>query len=234
MHPARTGKTAMRPSGGSLLGRRRSWQGVVVWVHDYFYGAQADQFTFYRVPTVLFTDEQYKNISPEAKILYGILLKRMELSARNGWVDAKGRVFIIFTLEEIMRKLNCADNKATRLMDELEEKCGLIERKRQGQGKPNLIYVKNFIEKQDIPGKPDPGSRFLIRENHDSGFAKTTIPDSLKPRTSNTEYRDTDNSDTENRIDQGCDAIDEYHRYEKYFRAARKNEGLTVYRHKRR
>lgn len=114
-------------------------------MHDYFYGREAEQFSFYRVPTVLFTDEQYKDISSEAKVLYGILLKRMDLSAKNGWLDEQGRVYIIFRLEEIMERLGCADKKATRLMDELEEKADLIERFRQGQGKPNLIYVKNFI-----------------------------------------------------------------------------------------
>ena len=88
----------------------------------------------------------------EAKVLYGILLKRMDLSAKNGWFDDQGRVFIICTLEEIMETMNCADNKATKLMNELEEKCGLIERKRQGQGKPNLIYVKNFISSVDNSG----------------------------------------------------------------------------------
>ena len=67
-------------------------------MYDYFYGAQADQFSFIRVPTVLFSDEHFKNRSAEAKILYGILLKRMDLSARNGWLDDKGRVYIICTL----------------------------------------------------------------------------------------------------------------------------------------
>ena len=109
-------------------------------MYDYFYGPQADQFSFIRIPTVLFSAEQFKSVSPEAKVLYGILLKRMDLSAKNGWFDDRGRFYIICTLEEIMETLNCADNKATKLMNELEEKCGLIERKRQGLGKPNLIY----------------------------------------------------------------------------------------------
>ena len=74
-------------------------------MHDYFYGREAEQFSFYRVPTALFTDTQYKDLSPEAKILYGILLKRMDLSAKNGWLDEMGRVYIIFRLEEIMEKL---------------------------------------------------------------------------------------------------------------------------------
>lgn len=102
-------------------------------------------FAFYRVPKVLFTEDCFWNVSTDAKLLYGILLDRMNLSARNGWLDEEGRVYIIFTIEEIKGALGCAEKKAVKLLDELEKKCGLIERKRQGLGKPNLIYVKNFI-----------------------------------------------------------------------------------------
>lgn len=157
-------------------------------MHDYFYGVQAEQFAFYRIPKVLFTDERYKNISADAKTLYGILLDRMNLSAKNGWLDEKGRVYIIFTIEEIMKALGCADNKATKLLNELENKCGLIERKRQGLTKPNLIYVKNFIS--------DPSEqRFLNRENHDSEIPEITIQEPAKPRCSNTDSNNTENND---------------------------------------
>lgn len=109
---------------------------------DYFYGKQADQFAFYRVPKTLFTEERFWNVSADAKMLYGILLDRMNLSAENSWLDDAGRVYIIFTIGEIKNSLGCAEKKAVKLLDELEKKCGLIERKRQGLGKPNLIYVK--------------------------------------------------------------------------------------------
>ena len=112
---------------------------------DYFYGAQAEQFAFYRVPKVLFTNDRFKYLSAEAKTLYGILLDRVPLSAKNGWIDEQGRVYIICTIEEIMADMNCGNKKAIQLLSDLEDKVGLIERKRQGLGKPNLIYVKNFI-----------------------------------------------------------------------------------------
>lgn len=128
---------------------------------DYFYGAQADQFAFYRIPKALFTDERFKSISAEAKILYGILLDRMSLSRKNGWLDEQGRVFIIFTLEEVMEAIGCADQKATKLLNELDSKAGLIERKRQGLGKPNLIFVKNFVDNSDGSIPPAPESRML-------------------------------------------------------------------------
>ena len=173
-------------------------------MYDYFYGAQADQFSFIRIPTVLFSQEQFKNISPEAKVLYGILLKRMDLSAKNGWFDDQGRVYIICTLEEIMETLNCGNQKAVKLMDELEEKIGLIERKRQGLGKPNLIYVKNFICPVDKVENSAP-SHVLKCENHTSGDVEITLQEVRKSHGSNTDNNDTDNRYTENPIYPGRD-----------------------------
>lgn len=112
--------------------------------YEYFYGVQAEQFSFYRIPKALFTEPNFGELSTDAKVLYGILLDRMSLSLKNQWLDAQNKVYIIFTVEEIMDALNCANQKATRLMVELEKQAGLIERKRQGLGRPNLIYVKNF------------------------------------------------------------------------------------------
>ena len=112
--------------------------------YEYFYGAQAEQFSFYRIPKALFTEPNFRELSTDAKVLYGILLDRMSLSLKNQWLDAQNKVYIIFTVEEIRDALNCANQKATRLMVELEKQAGLIERKRQGLGRPNLIYVKNF------------------------------------------------------------------------------------------
>ena len=112
--------------------------------YEYFYGAQAEQFSFYRIPKALFTEPNFRELSTDPKVLYGILLDRMSLSLKNQWLDAQNKVYIIFTVEEIMDALNCANQKATRLMVELEKQAGLIERKRQGLGRPNLIYVKNF------------------------------------------------------------------------------------------
>ena len=110
---------------------------------DYFYGQAGELFSFYRIPKALFQEPRFQDLSTDAKTLYGILLDRMSLSVKNGWLDEQGRVFIIFTIEDVKRALCCADNKATKLLRELEE-FGLIERKRRGLGKPSLVYVKNF------------------------------------------------------------------------------------------
>ena len=156
---------------------------------DYFYGGQADLFSFYRLPKALFVDTRFRGVSAEAKILYGLLLDRMSLSVKNGWLDDAGRVYIIFTTEEIMTSLYCADNKATKLMKELEG-CGLIERKRRGLGKPNLIYVKNFASD---PSEP----RDQNRENNDSRAVKTATPEPLKSRGIKNNQNYTDLSDTD-------------------------------------
>lgn len=182
---------------------------------DYFYGAQAEQFSFYRVPKVLFTKEQFKQLSAEAKILYGIMLDKLDLSVKNKWGDEKGRVYIIYTIEQIMADMNCADQKATKLLDELEKKCGLIERRRQGLGKPNLIFVKNFIT--DVEGSV--ATQIQNREKHDSGAVNITTADYPKSRGINTNHNNTENNDI-NPIRSGCDGdeMDEHNDYERYFR----------------
>ena len=156
---------------------------------DYFYGGQAGLFSFYRIPKALFTDARIRGISAEAKILYGLLLDRMGLSVKNGWTDDTGRVYIIFTTEEIMEALCCADNKDTKLMKELEG-CGLIERKRRGLGKPNLIYVKNFASDSSEP-------RDQNRENNDSRAVKNATLEAPKSRCNKTDKNNTDLSETD-------------------------------------
>ena len=113
----------------------------------YFYGSQADQYSFYRIPKALFQDEYFRCLSSDAKILYGLMLDRMSLSIKNQWFDEKNRAYIYFSIEDIMELLNCGRNKAIKSMQELDEEngIGLIEKKRQGFGKTNIIYVKSFM-----------------------------------------------------------------------------------------
>ena len=141
---------------------------------DYFYGQAGKLFSFYRIPKALFQEQRFQNLSTDAKTLYGILLDRMSLSVKNEWFDKKGRVFIIFTIEDVKRALCCADNKATKLLRELEN-FGLIERKRRGLGKPSLVYVKNFSS--DLSNE-----RVQNRENHESGSPKNACQDPVKSR----------------------------------------------------
>ena len=167
--------------------------------YDYFYGQQAEMFAFYRVPKVLFTEDCFWNVSTDAKLLYGILLDRMNLSA----------------IEEIKGALGCAEKKAVKLLDELEKKCGLIERKRQGLGKPNLIYVKNFIS-----GSVE--RQFLNCQKDNSGVVKNTIQELSKAQGNNTDTNYTDLSDTDPFFSSDfsgkeVDGTDEFARYYQYF-----------------
>ena len=171
---------------------------------DYFRGMEAEQYSFYRVPKVLFTAECFKSLSCEAKVLYGLMLDRMSLSIKNRWFDEEDRVYIIFTVEEIAELLNCGTQKAVKLMKELDSNqgIGLIEKKRLGLGKPNVIYVKNFMLKEKHSFEQEekasenlentqnsenhnsrivkttnqefPESQFKNGENHNSGIVKTT------------------------------------------------------------
>lgn len=112
---------------------------------DYYYNRESDQFTFYRIPKVLFTDKAFSGLSVEAKLLYGLMLDRMSLSLRNGWIDENGRVYIYFTHADIQSHLGCGHSKATQLLKELDSGIGLIRRKRQGLGSPDIIYVMDFV-----------------------------------------------------------------------------------------
>ena len=171
---------------------------------DYFRGMEAEQYSFYRVPKVLFTAECFRSLSCEAKVLYGLMLDRMSLSIKNRWFDEEDRVYIIFTVEEIAELLNCGTQKAVKLMKELDSNqgIGLIEKKRLGLGKPNVIYVKNFLVKEKNSSEQEektlenpentqnsenhnsrnvkttiqefPESQFKKSENHNSGMVKTT------------------------------------------------------------
>ena len=158
--------------------------------YDYFYGQQAEQFSFYRIPKALFTDEAFGSISTDAKLLYGILLDRMNLSAKNGWLDKEGRVYIIFTLDEVQDSLGCGHGKAAKLLDELDGDTGLIERKRQGLGKPNLIFVKNFISRVRK-------SNFLKSEKRTSGSSEIGVQEIPIADVSNTDFKKTDPIDTD-------------------------------------
>ena len=144
---------------------------------DYFYGNEAEQFTFYRIPKILVTSPTFKRVSDSAKLLYGLMLDRMGLSIRNGWVDDENRAYIFFTTNDVMEQMCCGTEKATKLLAELdaEKGIGLIERKKQGQGKPAIIYLK----------------KFYISENNDRDLrlSETEIPDFRKSKVKTFENR---------------------------------------------
>ena len=131
----------------------------------YYYGAESEQFSFYRIPKLLFTDSRFSSISTNAKLLYGMLLDRMSLSAKNGWYDAHGRVYIIFSIEDVTEVLGFKTDTVIKLFNELDtvKGVGLIERIRQGQGRASVIYVKNFTGESQTSEK----SKSRPRKNRD-------------------------------------------------------------------
>ena len=180
----------------------------------YFYGANAEQFAFYRIPKVFFTEPLLCGISIEAKLLYGLMLDRLSLSTRNDWVDADGRVYIYYTVENVMEDLNCGNKKAVKLLNELDGEYGLIERKRQGLGKPTKIYVKNFaglLQKR----------HFQTCQNDTSGSVQMTSLDVSKGHSNNTEINNTEYNKTDliylSEKDNEVDGWDEDAQYRNYF-----------------
>ena len=118
--------------------------------YPYFRGLEADRYSFYRVPKALIKVDLFEKMSGDAKLLYAVLLDRMNLSLKNGWQDENGNAYIICTIDEIMDSIRCARQKAVKLLDELEHEYQLIERRRQGLGKPNLLYVKDLYARKKI------------------------------------------------------------------------------------
>ena len=150
---------------------------------DYYYGIEAEQFSFYRVPRLLIKDERFKELSSDAKLLYGLMLDRMSLSMKNGWFDDENRAYIHYTLDNIMEDLGCAKEKCVKVLAELDSKkgIGLIEKKRQGLGKPDIIYVKNFAT-LEVGGVPEsqpksPSNTYAsteVRKSNFKGFENQT------------------------------------------------------------
>ena len=149
-------------------------------VSDYFYGEESEQFSYFRIPRLLVRSKKFKTLSTDAKLLYGLMLDRMGLSAKHGWYDELGRVYIYYTLDEIQTDLMCGHNKAVRLLAELDtgkNGFGLIERVKQGQGRPAKIYVKKFTT-TEVPEVPTsaPVSDFPDSEMQTSQKQTSRLP----------------------------------------------------------
>ena len=158
--------------------------------YPYFRGLEADRYSFYRVPKALIKVDLFEKMSGDAKLLYAVLLDRMNLSLKNGWQDEDGNAYIICTIDEIMDSIRCARQKAVKLLDELEHEYQLIERRRQGLGKPNLLYVKDLYAGLSQ-------SNYWKYENQTSGGLKSELPGVWKSNGSKTDINNTDSSETD-------------------------------------
>ena len=176
---------------------------------DYFYGQAAELFSFFRIPKARFQEQQFQNLSTDAKILYGILLDRMSLSAKNGWRDEQGRVYIIYTVREVQKSLCCAEHKAVKLLRELED-IDLVERKRRGLGSPRLIYVKDFssgLPKTQVQNCP----------NSNSGATESAILEQPKPQANKTNKNNAEMSETDPFYSEEADGMSKRTQLEEYF-----------------
>ncbi len=180
---------------------------------DYYYGQESEQFSFYRIPKVLFEAESVKGISTDAKVLYGLMLDRMQLSAKNKWHDEYGRVYIYYSVKQIMEALSVSNKTVTKILHELET-VNLIIREKEGLTRPDRIYVMNFIDAAYE-------LHLLTCKNYISGGVENTSLEMNKVHTNNTDINKTDISDTESIVsirESGYDAMDEYKEYEALIR----------------
>lgn len=141
----------------------------------YYYADQTEQFQFVMIPRALISGKEFEELSYAAKLIYGLLRDKISLSRKNGWVDEENRVYIIYTVKQIMEEMSLSEKLAIKYMKELET-FGLIEKKRRGLGQPNLIYVKNF-------------AGFALKEKHpddekgaeNKGFSRPSQMGSSRP-----------------------------------------------------
>lgn len=154
-------------------------------VFDYFHDFESEQFAFYRIPKVLFKGSYFKDLSCDAKVLYGLMLDRMSLSIQNRWLDEENKVYIIYTLEQVMEDMSCKKDKGIKLLAELDtdKGIGLIERVKQGFGKPALIYVKSFvIKEEECDSVRSKKPKYQGGNDRSSEVGKTEVPRSEKPK----------------------------------------------------
>ena len=171
---------------------------------DYFYKRDLERFQFFMLPKILVTGEQFKTISSDAKILYACLFDRISLSAKNDWLDKEGRIYIIFTIEEIMKTINRSRPTAVKALDELDKNTGgigLIERKRLGFGKPNIIYVKDFTsyEGEKLENQTSRSKDIELQEVKKFNYRSkgTELQEVKKVDPTNTNYIKTDSTKTD-------------------------------------
>lgn len=175
----------------------------------YYYGNEAEQFSFFKIPKLLVTHQYFKGLSNDAKILYGLLLDRMSLSVKNKWFDEENRAYISFSIEEIAETLSCSRGKAVKTLQELDSDkgIGLIEKRRMGQGNNTIIYVKNFMIQQEFISQQSNAEYAIVSEvqnlefknskNRNSRSSKNEILEIKNLDPNKTKYNKTDINDTD-------------------------------------
>ena len=164
---------------------------------DYYKNNEILENSYYQIPQELFVNNLYKtNLNSDSKILYAFLLDRLSLSQKNHWFDEYGRVYLIFTREEVQDKLNLSDKTVTKAFKQLTD-VNLVKEKRQGLGKPNLIYVGKIQHEEIIQTAETENLLLLNRKNYDSVEVNNTNVDTenlrgINPNNINTNIINTD------------------------------------------
>lgn len=218
--------------------------------HDkigYYTGTECAQFAFLQLPKELISNESFANISMEAKVLYAMMLDRLHLSLKNKWFDENGRAFIIMSLDEVQEKMHCGKDKACDLLAELDSKavkrknktitgCGLIERKKRGLGKPDIIYPKKFTDfltaAREI--RESENAEVQNSEKQKSGLRNTRTAEFENSDRNNTDNSSTENSNTNNLSTGGLadgeiDKIRPEEKYAAYERIIRENVNYELF-----
>ncbi|MCR5777576.1 MAG: replication initiator protein A [Lachnospiraceae bacterium] len=194
---------------------------------EYFIGTEADDNAFVKLPKIIFKDKNFKGLGSAGRLLYSLMLDRMQLSYKNNWLDDDGKVYIYYTAESIMEDIEIGRNKTFELLSIMEEKYGLIERRKQGQGKPTRIYVKRIISEQEdtevseeaekisieIHGDTAPVSEvpilnFKNTENRDSRSTENNILEVCKPNANKTDINKNNYSNTKSNLIKSDDEKD--------------------------
>ena len=144
---------------------------------DYYKNNEILGNSYYQIPQELFINKLYKEkLNSDSKILYAFLLDRLSLSQKNHWFDELNRVYLIFTREEVQDKLCLSEKTVTKAFKQLTD-TNLIAEKRQGLGKPNLIYVGKIQHEEIITNIEQKNLQVLNSKNYGSREVKNTILD---------------------------------------------------------
>ncbi|HAQ2572886.1 TPA: replication initiator protein A, partial [Enterococcus faecium] len=150
---------------------------------NYYKSKEIYREKYYQMPKVFFTNEKYMDLSNDAKIAYMLLKDRFDYSVKNNWVDSDDNIFFIFTVEELMKLLQCREGKVSKIKKELE-KAGLLKQKRgrvnKRDGKiesmPNLLYLgKPEVTNQDV-------FKIMEEEDNTDSTVIAKIANTAKPR----------------------------------------------------
>ena len=146
----------------------------------------AKSYNFYMIPKELIDSPVFDNIDYGSKLLYALMLNRASLSANNSdFIDVNGKVYIIYTVEQVMESMRCSKPTAIKMLKQLDD-IGLILKKRQGQGKPSLLYVMDFST----------ANSKLPIENNDINFKKSKMLTSQSQKNKPSEVKNIDPSHT--------------------------------------